>query len=606
MSDLSFEPISDKLRTLLEQCRTGQIQVPEFQREWVWDEKSIVSLLDSVIKGYPIGTLMVLDTKANASFKYRQVVGASPAAASHDPQFLLIDGQQRMTCLYQAMLSETSTQIKGQKDNTTNRWFYIDIGRSVCKNSDREKIIFSADEKKSRIKYGKKTASFNLLTDDSEYENMMFPVSKMLDYSSWRRGFESYWEKGYEEKCCRKKRDIFNIFEEKILQNFDKYMVPIISIKELNIRKETICAIFEKVNTGGKALDTSELVTAMYAARGRNLREDWYGNGIEGGRKDIFAEQNISGQSVLGGITQLDFLQAISLLYTRDVGSDSNGENKRPQAVSAEREALLDLPLEAYQEFELQAQEGFLSAAKFLQKNNIFRPNDIPYKPQVISLAVILSNIKGKWQQGEIYDKLIKWYWRGIFSERYSSASLTKMAQDVVDVPMWLDGKSKQPPIQYTEFTGDKLISTNNKISAVYKGVNALIMKFGARDFILGQPYAESILFREGLNSHHIFPIKWCKSENIDESLYNSVVNRAPISKNTNNFLDGDAPSIYLSRVQNGSQKNDIRPVKRDHLDEYLRSHLIDPKILRTDVFDKFFENRKRKILKEVNSVIKD
>lgn len=42
--------------------------------------------------------------------------------------------------------------------------------------------------------------------------------------------------------------------------------------------QEAVCVVFEKVNTGGKALDAFELVTAMYAAEGHELRKDWYGN----------------------------------------------------------------------------------------------------------------------------------------------------------------------------------------------------------------------------------------------------------------------------------------------------------------------------------------
>jgi hypothetical protein len=62
------------------------------------------------------------------------------------------------------------------------------------------------------------------------------------------------------------------------LENFKYYQVPVIAL-DRSTTKEAVCVVFEKVNTGGKALDAFELVTAMYAAEGHELRKDWFGDG---------------------------------------------------------------------------------------------------------------------------------------------------------------------------------------------------------------------------------------------------------------------------------------------------------------------------------------
>ena len=66
-------------------------------------------------------------------------------------------------------------------------------------------------------------------------------------------------------------------FKRQVLENFKYYRVPVIAL-DRSTSKEAVCVVFEKVNTGGKPLDAFELVTAMYAASGHELRKDWYGD----------------------------------------------------------------------------------------------------------------------------------------------------------------------------------------------------------------------------------------------------------------------------------------------------------------------------------------
>ncbi len=68
-------------------------------------------------------------------------------------------------------------------------------------------------------------------------------------------------------------RDTFRAFKRQVLENFKSYRVPVISLDRAT-SKEVVCVVFEKVNTGGKALDAFELVTAMYAAEGHELRRN--------------------------------------------------------------------------------------------------------------------------------------------------------------------------------------------------------------------------------------------------------------------------------------------------------------------------------------------
>src|SRR5215467_8650781 len=88
------------LHELLRNCHKGALQLPDFQRSWVWDEERIQSLIGSVSRAFPIGALMSLDSGGPVNFKPRLVEGAPAEARQVAPQSLLLDGQQRMTSLY--------------------------------------------------------------------------------------------------------------------------------------------------------------------------------------------------------------------------------------------------------------------------------------------------------------------------------------------------------------------------------------------------------------------------------------------------------------------------------------------------------------------------
>ena len=86
--------------------------------------------------------------------------------------------------------------------------------------------------------------------------------------------------------------------------------MPVITLAQ-NTTKEAVCLVFEKVNTGGKALDAFELVTAMYAAHNFELRKDWFAR-----------QAAMSQQKVLRNVASTEFLQAVALLNTKALRDD--------------------------------------------------------------------------------------------------------------------------------------------------------------------------------------------------------------------------------------------------------------------------------------------
>src|SRR5437773_11044464 len=99
----SFDSTKTLLQDLLKDARDGKLQLPDFQRGWVWDDEHIRSLLASVSLSYPIGAVMMLQTgNVDVRFKPRTVEGVV-LALSMEPEQLILDGQQRLTSLFQAL-----------------------------------------------------------------------------------------------------------------------------------------------------------------------------------------------------------------------------------------------------------------------------------------------------------------------------------------------------------------------------------------------------------------------------------------------------------------------------------------------------------------------
>ena len=236
-----------------------------------------------------------------------------------------------------------------------------------------------------------------------------------------------------------------------------------------------------------------------------------------------------------------------------------------------------------------------MQAAKFLHMLHIYRIFDLPYQSQIVPLAAILADIGDAWEHEANRAKLIQWYWNGVFGELYGSAVESRIARDFMEVPEWLRGGPEPSTVSETIFRADRLKTMRMRLSAAYKGVNVLLMKEGAQDFRSGQKFDHTVFFGENVDIHHIFPQDWCKTRGIKPAVFDSIINKTPLSYRTNRIIGGVAPSEYLRKLEQGNSSTP--PIAADKLDSYLTSHLIDPTLLREDQFEAFMEDRQKRLL---------
>ena len=103
------------------------LAVPELQREFVWNAKKACTLLDSIHKNYPIGTAMIWESAARYGFQLRHKLHVLPQfdGERNKSVYFLIDGQQRLSVLYQITTGNTVYNSYGKEINFSNIYFHI-------------------------------------------------------------------------------------------------------------------------------------------------------------------------------------------------------------------------------------------------------------------------------------------------------------------------------------------------------------------------------------------------------------------------------------------------------------------------------------------------
>lgn len=579
----SFDSTKKSLSEILKAVDSGKIQLPDFQRGWVWDDNRIRGIIASVAKSFPIGAIMLLETgNENIRFKTKPVEGVVNSQIAK-PEMLLLDGQQRITSLYQAIITNKVVKTRNSKGYEIKRWYYIDMVKAMDDSTDLEEAIFSINENKIVTENIGRDVVLDLSTEEKEFENLMYPVCMVDEDADWRTRYMEHWN------FDREKVKFWNDFEKKVIKGFNSYNLPVIVMKKEN-SKEAVCQVFEKVNTGGVSLTVFELLTATFAAEEFDLKEDW---------EKI--REEFKKFKPLANTVNTDIIQSITLLSTYRKRTEQSGTAKSDiaPAVSAKRKEMLNLSVEEYNKYHDSIVHGYIRAAKILIENNIYNARDIPYSTQLVPMAAILAELGEKINQVGNKNKLMRWFWCGVFGELYGSANETRYALDLVQVIDWITNDGEEPKTIYdANFSPSRLFTLRTRNSAAYKGIYALMLKDNTKDWISATRIDFSTYFSEAIDIHHIFPVAWCEKKKISWLKYDCIINKTPLSARTNRIISGDAPSKYLPRIKKHADVDDAE------FEAMLKTHVLDPNHLLNDDFDSFFEDRKEQILKRIESAM--
>lgn len=540
----------------------------------------MISLVASVSLSYPVGTLMLLRTGGDSMrFKQRPIQGATPPA-SLKPDRLILDGQQRLTSLYQSLMLQTPIKTQDVRKKPLEGWLYIDMRMALDPTADREEAIRMLPADRIIKEFGSGT-TYDYSTPEKEYEAHLFPLNRVFDASSWRNLFNKHWHYAAEEV------EMWDAFEAQVIDRFKSYQMPVIELGK-DTDRAAVCQVFEKVNTGGVTLTVFELLTATYAAEEFDLRADWE----ERQRAWKGPEYKILRQ-----FANTDFLQTVTLLATRarrEEALKQDDDAERAPRIGCRRTDMLVLSLEQYQQWAPVAVTGLLRAAKFLHGQYFYDTRFLPYGSQLVPLAAIFGVLGKDADTQGAQAKIARWFWCGVMGELYGGTTETRFSRDLPDVVEWVRGGSEPRTVTEASFSPARLLTLRTRNSAAYKGVYALLLSAGARDWRTGDQATTDTYFDTAMDIHHIFPKAWSQKQGLSPQRYDSIVNKTPLSAHTNRVIGGRAPSDYLERLAHGAD------IDATGLDQNVATHFVDAAYLRCDDFDGFFAARSRAILTRI------
>lgn len=583
----------------MKDIESGKIQLPSIQRDWSWNDEKIRELIASVISGYPVGSVLFLECEGEPPFKSNPVVSVSLTGKIF-PKNLILDGQQRLTAIYCAMYNVGQPVKISKKNSVDERYYYLDIEKVAGKNFDSIEAIISVPKDKKIKKNAKNNnPGLDLSTPEKEFESKMFPLNIIFD-TKLRNKWGNEYRKFYQANRPNSYSQVENELEEfqMICSSLESYTIPVISL-DADTKIEAVCNIFEKVNSSNQPLTGFDLLKAIFEKEDFDLRSDW-----DKRKEKIFSK------GILEGFEPKNFLRACKLFA-----------NYKNGAYDIKKNVIIDLKCSDYKSCADTVSSGFVEAEKLLDEEGIVGKNSLPYSSQLIPLAVIcalLSEANNSVTDGAdiIKQKIKQWYWCGVFSKFYENAANdSKFHSNIRDVMNWINGNDTPELVRNFEVDAVKLKEITS--GALFKGIIALIIKNGCKDFTSGRTvkniYGDPDV---AVEIHHIFPKDSYQKRYGD--LLESVLNKTPVSKKTNSIIGGISPSNYLTKLMSGpeseittkknSKKNKQKKfaadfVSRENLEIYLSSHWINIKSLEEDNFEDFLADRAIQILKAVCNV---
>ncbi|WP_291314720.1 DUF262 domain-containing protein [Corynebacterium sp. UBA2622] len=564
---MGFTTPSYSLSDLFARADRGELQLPDFQREYIWDVDRIRTLVTSVLRGYPIGSLLALDTRnVPMRFRARAIEGAPDTG--RDPGLLLLDGQQRLTSLYHAFRGDGEIPTVDFLGRPIRRRFYVDVAAAVSADPMPVEAVFAVDPDGRVCSHFGPGIEGGIHSRRDMLAHGVVPVSALL----WPEGDDLLFDMAA-EGADEGRREAAKLFHSRVVSHLPAYTVPVIRID-----RETpltgIGQIFAHANSAGVQMDVFELLTSLFALEdpGFVLAEHWAG-----------VERRLRAHPVLERVGRTEYLRAMSLVVT----------SRRGPALG-HRGDILNLSLSDYLAHAGELTAAFEAAAHFLAQRRIFTAEQVPYAAQIVSLAAILARLsadKDALDQRGI-DRLNQWFWCGVLGELYGAHAPTiRSGSDVDEVTPWAAGETDRIPrtVADASFSQSRLLTAGPE-SGVYRGLYALIMGRGARDWRTGLAF-DAAAFRDlDPRFNQVFPRGYCDSRGVDAQLAGSVLNRTPMGIRTQVLMEDNGPKRYLPRLQSKSLLED------EEFDAMLAGHLLDPTLLLASDHDAFFRDRLRRL----------
>ena len=497
------QTFSQRMIGLLDQLHQGQVALPDFQRSFVWAPEATRELIISLIRGFPAGNLLLLQ---DGSSKFKARAAEEAPELRLQPSFLVLDGQQRLTSLYQALFGVGDSR------------FFLDIG-----------ALISGSEVNEAVRVMPAARSAPLAERKAQADALMMPLSATLNgqAATWRDEVVDLRRDGDEEP--ERLRGLLRDVEHSYIKPLIDYSFPV-TVLPGSTELEAVCTIFETLNRTGKPLTPFELISARAFAGGLSLYELW---SAALDRYPILNDFEIEPYYLL---------QVVALL----------------RGTSCKRGSVLALNADDIAQHWDAALAGMAGAVALLRDQcGVLVPKWLPYKPMLIPLAVAWRQIAAENgpAQGAARGKLIQWFWCASFTGEYESSSATLAERDAPVLIDWLRGGAEPPVVSNFDFDPERWRSVTVKQQGLYRATIALMLSRQPLDFHTAAPLSLDAIRAAQIDDHHVFPRAYLREVGRGSEL-DSVLNHALIDRETNLRIGKRPPSEYLTDIQSALGAN--------------------------------------------------
>lgn len=506
-----FQTVPRKLLQLLGELDAGQLALPDFQRSFVWAPDATRELIVSIIRSFPAGALLFLQG-GGAAFKARAAEQAPPLSVQ--PNTLVLDGQQRLTSLYQALYGVGPSR------------FFLDMGALVAGADVNEAVRVLAAERAA-----------SLVTIEAQADGLMMPLSAVLNGGAgrWRDKVVELRKDDDESHT----RELLRGLEEAYVDPLVRYAFPV-TILPTDTELEAVCTIFETLNRTGKPLTPFELISARAFAGGHSLHDYW-SRALE--EHPILSDYEIEPYYLL---------QVIALRLGRP----------------CKRAIVLSLPADDIAAEWSEATADTAAAMALLRDEcGVLAPKWLPYRPMLIPLAASWPEIAAASgpTEGAMRSKLKRWFWCAAFTGEYESSSATLAERDTPVLKTWLNGGPEPAVVANFSWSPQRWETVSSRQQGLYRATLALTLTNQPRDFHTGAPLTRELIEAQRVDDHHVFPRAYLADAGLGGGT-DSVLNHCLIDRRTNLSIGKKAPSIYL---------DEIREILGAELDRVLASQML-------------------------------
>ena len=543
---------------LIEKIDTGELGLPELQRPFIWKDSKVRDLFDSLMRGYPIGYLMLWECP---SLEKKKSIGVD--LHSYDsPKEVIIDGQQRLTSLYAVM--------KGKK--------------VINSKFDEKSIIISYNPLQDKFEVG-----YQATKKDPEW---IYNISDVYTTSSSFKFINSFIKRLSEYREC--KGEVLTEAEQDTISeninaivNLKNHTLPVFDIKA-NAEEEDVSEIFVRVNSGGVSLKQNDFILtllSLYWDEGRKEIEEFSKESTfptKGKTTSYNQITTVAAQDLIRVVMAYAFDRA-RLKYgyklLRGADFDKRGavdEELRIQRFDTLKEKLPDvLDVHSWHEF-LKAimNAGYLSGDLILSGNAIF----YSYAFYLIAKHRFHASYNENMHLTSLwffYASLVSLY-TGSFESTVEShlnsikdLSTLKEYKDFI-----LSRVNERLTNDYFDITlvGSEGLAVSGKGNNAWNAYVAALNIMDAKILFSKSNLLVSKLFepgtdgnRKSLEKHHLFPKAHMKAQGYTDAKINQMANYAFIDWKDNMDILDDAPSVYYPIVCEGRSDEEILRMEEEN-----------------------------------------